>query len=252
MGKLEGKVSLITGAGSGIGRSTAILFAKEGSKVVVADYAVEGGKKTVDLIKKDGGEAIFVEADVSKSADVQKAIANTVDKYGKLDVLYNNAGIAGAMAPIAESTEENFDKVISINLRGVFLGMKYGIAQMLKQGGGVIISTASVAGLIGFPNITAYCASKGGVVQLTKTAALEYATNNIRINCVCPGVIWTPMVDALTGGTEEGKAAFTATEPVGRMGKPEEIAQAVLFLASDDASFVTGIPFPVDGGYTAQ
>jgi len=252
MGKLEGKVSLITGAGSGIGRSSAILFAKEGSKVVVADNSIEGGEKTVDMIKKDGGEALFIEADVSKSADVQKAINTTVDKYGKLDILYNNAGIEGAMAPIADSTEENFDKVISINLRGVFLGMKYGIIQMLKQGGGVIISTASVAGLIGFPNITAYCASKGGVIQLTRTAALEYATQNIRINCICPGVIWTPMLERFTGGSEEAKKQFTAMEPVGRMGTPEEVAQAALFLASDDASFVTGVPFPVDGGYIAQ
>lgn len=252
MGKLEGKVSIITGAGSGIGKSTAILFAKEGSKVVVVDCVVEGGKKTVDLINKDGGEAIFIEADVSKSADVQRAITSTVDKYGKLDILYNNAGVEGILAPIHESTEENFDRVISINLRGVFLGMKYGIIQMLKQGGGVIISTASVAGLIGFPNITAYCASKGGVVQLTKTAALEYATQNIRINCICPGIIWTPMLERFTGGDEETKKQFTAMEPVGRMGKPEEVAQAVLFLASDDASFVTGVPFPVDGGYIAQ
>lgn len=252
MGKLEGKVSIITGAGSGIGKSTAILFAKEGSKVVVVDYGVEGGEKTVDLINKDGGEAIFIEADVSKSADVQRAITSTVDKYGKLDILYNNAGVEGILAPMHESTEENFDRVISINLRGVFLGMKYGIIQMLKQGGGVIINTASVAGLIGFPNITAYCASKGGVVQLTKTAALEYATQNIRINCICPGIIWTPMLERFTGGDEETKKQFTAMEPVGRMGKPEEVAQAVLFLASDDASFVTGVPFPVDGGYIAQ
>ena len=252
MGKLEGKVALITGSGSGIGRSTAILFAKEGAKVAVVDYVVEGGEKTVETIIKGGGKAIFIKADVSNSADVQKAITTTVDKYGKLDILYNNAGIEGAMAPIADSTEENFDRVISINLRGVFLGMKYGITQMLKQGGGVIISTASVAGLVGFPNITAYCASKGGVVQLTKTAALEYAKQNIRINCICPGVIWTPMLERFTGGSEEAKKQFEATEPVGRMGTPEEIAQAALFLASDDASFVTGVPFPVDGGYIAQ
>ena len=156
------------------------------------------------------------------------------------------------MIPIADQTEENFDKVISINLRSVFLGLKYGITQMLKQGGGVIISTASVAGLIGFPNLTPYCASKGGVVQLTKTAALEYATKNIRVNCICPGVIWTPMLERITGGSEETKKQFESFEPVGRMGTPEEIAQAALFLASDDASFITGVPFPVDGGYVAQ
>ena len=204
------------------------------------------------MIKKDGGNAIFVEADVSKSEDVQKAINTTVDKYGKLDILYNNAGIEGDMIPIADQTEENFDKVISINLRSVFLGLKYGITQMLKQGGGVIISTASVAGLIGFPNLTPYCASKGGVVQLTRTAALEYATKNIRVNCICPGVIWTPMLERITGGSEETKKQFESFEPVGRMGTPEEIAQAALFLVSDDASFITGVPFPVDGGYIAQ
>ncbi len=252
MAKLSGKVALITGSGSGIGRATAILFAKEGAKVAVVDYVVEGGEKTVEMIKKGGGEAIFVKADVSKSADVQNAIAATVAKYGKLDVLYNNAGIEGALAPIADSTEENFDKVISINLRGVFLGMKYGIIQMLKQGGGVIISTASVAGLVGAPNMTAYSASKGGIVQLTKTAALEYATQNIRINCICPGAIWTPMLERFTGGNEEARKQMEASEPVGRIGKPEEIAQAALFLASDDASFVTGVPLPVDGGIIAQ
>ena len=252
MERLKGKIGLVTGAGSGIGRATARLFAKEGAKVMVADISEKGGMDTVGMIKNEGGEASFTKVDVSKAADVEMMIKSIVDKWGRLDVLYNNAGIEGALAPTHESTEENWDRVLSINLKGVYLGMKYGIAQMLKQGGGIIVSTASVAGLVGFANIPAYCASKGGVVQLTKTAALEYAKQNIRVNCVCPGVIATPMIDRFTGGSEEARQSFIALEPCGRLGNPEEIAQAVLFLASDEACFITGVAFPVDGGFIAQ
>jgi len=179
-------------------------------------------------------------------------IKKAVDIYGRLDILYNNAGIVGKLSPTHEANEAYFNKIIAINLKGVFLGMKYGIAEMLKTGGGSIINTASAAGLVGFQGLPAYSASKGGVVQLTKTAAIEYATQNIRVNCMCPGVIWTPMVERITGGDEEAKAQFTKMEPVGRMGTPEEIAKAALFLACDDSSFVTGVALPVDGGLTAQ
>lgn len=250
--RLKDKVALITGAGSGIGRATALLFAREGAEVVVVDYNEDTARETVDLIKKDGGEAIFIKADVSKSGEVQNMIKETVKKYGKIDVLYNNAGIEGEQAPTAECSEENFDRVIAVNLKGEFLGMKYGIQQMLKQGGGVIINTSSAAGLVGFPGIPAYCASKGGIIQLTRTAALEYATRNIRINAICPGVIWTPMIERFTGKNEEMVKQFSEIEPVKRLGKPEEVAALALFLASDDASFITGAAVTVDGGYTAE
>jgi len=249
--RLKDKVATITGAGSGIGRATAILFAKEGAKVVVADYVAEGGEETVRMIKDVGGEASFTKTDVSKSEDVKTMLDFTVKIYGRLDVLFNNAGIEGEMAPTADCSEENFDRVIAVNLRGVFLGLKYGIPLMLQQGGGVIINTSSVAGLVGFANLPAYNASKGGVIQLTRTAALEYATQNIRVNAICPGVIWTPMLERVAP-TEEAQKQFAEIEPVKRMGKPEEIAAAALFLASDESSFVTGVAFPVDGGYIAQ
>jgi len=252
MGKLDKRVAIITGAGSGIGRATALLFAKEGAKVVVADNVVSGGEETVSMIREAGGEACFVKTDVSREGDIQLMIKVALDDYGQLDILYNNAGIVGKLGPTHEVDNADWDRVISINLKGVFLGMKFAIPEMLKRGGGVIINTASVAGLVGFSGLSAYSASKGGVIQLTKTAALEYATQNIRVNCICPGVIWSPMVERMTGGSEEVKKQFIEKEPVGRMGKPEEIAQAALFLASDDASFITGIPLPVDGGFIAQ
>jgi NAD(P)-dependent dehydrogenase (short-subunit alcohol dehydrogenase family) len=252
MGKLDGKVALITGGGLGIGREIATLFAKEGAKVMVADYAPESGEETVSMMKKAGGDASFVKADVSKIADVENMVKATVDTYGKLDILINNAGVMQSMVPTHETPDDEWERVININLKGVFLGIKYAVPVMLKGGGGVIVNAASVAGLVGFGNSAAYCASKGGVVQLTKVAALDYATQNIRVNCICPGVIWTPMVKAITGDNEQAIAQFTAMEPVGRMGKPEEVAQAYLFLASDDASFVTGVALPVDGAFVAQ
>lgn len=252
MGKLAAKAAIVTGAASGIGEATALLFADEGASVVVADRDEERGEHVVEAIRDRGAQALFAKTDVSKPDDVQAMIRAAVKTYGRLDVIFNNAGTEGEMnKPTADCTLENWHRVIEINLTGVFLGMKYAIPEMLKNGGGSIINNASVAGLVGFAGIPAYCASKGGVIQLTKCAAMEYATQGIRVNVICPGVIWTPMVERATGGTAEAEAAFKAMEPVGRFGTAEEIARMALFLASDDASFCTGAPFIVDGGFVA-
>jgi NAD(P)-dependent dehydrogenase (short-subunit alcohol dehydrogenase family) len=251
-GRVDGKVALITGAGSGIGRATALAFAKEGAKVVIADIVVAGGEETVRIIKGAGGEAIFVKTDVTRAAEVEALIKKTVETYGRLDCAFNNAGIEGEMAPTADCTEENWDRVVNIDLKGVWLCMKYEIPQMLQQGGGAIVNTASVAGLVGFQGIPAYVASKHGVNGLTKTAALEYAKSGIRVNSVCPGVIHTPMIERFFSTNPQVSEAMSALEPVGRLGKPEEIGEAVLWLCSDAASFVTGLPMAVDGALTAQ
>lgn len=252
MGKLAGKAAIVTGAASGIGEATALLFAGEGASVVVADRDEARGEHVVEAIRDHGAQALFAKTDVSKPDDVQAMIRAAVETYGRLDVIFNNAGIEGEMnKPTADCTLENWHRVIDINLTGVFLGMKYAIPEMLKNGGGSIINNASVAGLVGFAGIPAYCASKGGVIQLTRCAAMEYATQGIRVNVICPGVIWTPMVERATGGTAETEAAFKAMEPVGRFGTAEEIAKMALFLACDDASFCTGAPFIVDGGFVA-
>jgi len=248
MGKLDNKVAIVTGAGSGIGKATALLFAREGARVIVADHS--GAEE--ETAREIGDAALAVRVDVSRSADVRAMIAAAGGRFGRLDILFNNAGIEGAQAPTADCSEENFDRVIAVNLKGVFLGMKYALPAMLASGGGAIINNASVAGLVGFPGIPAYCASKGGVIQLTKTAALEYATQGIRVNAICPGVIWTPMVARLTGDSAEARAQFAQLEPVGRMGQPEEVAALALFLAGDESSFVTGAALPVDGGFVAR
>jgi len=249
---LKGKIALVTGGGSGIGRASSLMFAREGAKVVVADVVVDGGEETIGMIKKAGGEAIFVKVDVSKAAEVEAMVNKAVEAYGRLDCTFNNAGIEGAMASTVEYTEEDWDRVININLKGVWLCMKYEIAQMLKQGGGAIVNTASVLGLVGMAELPAYVASKHGVAGLTKTAALEYAKSGIRVNAVCPGVIDTPMVGRGLALRPELEPQFVAAEPVGRMGKPEEIAEAVVWLCSEAASFVTGHAMVVDGGMVAQ
>jgi NAD(P)-dependent dehydrogenase (short-subunit alcohol dehydrogenase family) len=251
MGKLDGKTAIVTGGASGIGKATVKLFADEGASVVVADWDEAQGNAVADEIAASGGKATFKKVDVSSPSDVEAMIATAVDTYGTLDVLFNNAGVEGEQAPTADCTLENWDRVIGINLKGVFLGMKYGIPAMLKSGGGSVINTASVAGLVGFAASPAYCASKGGIIQLTKTAALEYATQGVRVNVICPGVIDTPMVERATSTSDAVREAIQSMEPVGRFGTADEIARMALFLASDDSGFCTGAPFIVDGGFVA-
>jgi NAD(P)-dependent dehydrogenase (short-subunit alcohol dehydrogenase family) len=248
MGRLAGKVAVITGAGSGMGKEMALLFAREGAQVVCADRS--GAQDTVAA--QIGEAAVAVHADVSLVADIQNMIRTAEDRFGRLDVLVNNAGFGGKMAPLHEQSETLYDDVHAVNMKGVFLGMKYGIEAMLRNGGGAIVNTASAAGLIGWKNHSVYGAAKAGVVQMTRSAALEYAQHNIRVNAICPGMVWTGLVKA---------SAIHATPPpdarppfgvaMGRWGLATELAAAALFLASDDASYITGVALPVDGGYTA-
>jgi NAD(P)-dependent dehydrogenase (short-subunit alcohol dehydrogenase family) len=251
-GLLHGKVALITGAASGIGRATAIAAAREGAKVLVVD-AVPAGEDTVKLIKEAGGEAAFHKCDVTRAAEVEATVAAAVKLFGRLDCAHNNAGIIGKSLHTAEDTEENFDRIIAVDLKGVWLCMKYEILQMLKQGArGAIVNTASAAGLVGSHGQPAYTAAKHGVIGLTKVAALEYARHDIRVNSVCPGVIDTAMVAEMVTGHPRLRDRLIAVEPIRRMGKPEEIGEAVVWLMSDYASFVTGASLPVDGAMTAQ
>lgn len=243
------KVAIVTGGSFGIGRATAIAFAKCGAKVVIADWIED--YSTLKEIQGNGGSALFIKCDVSKNTDVAEMVKKTVETFGRLDFGINNAGIEGETAPVHECTEENWDKTISINLKGVWLCMKHEINQMLKQSKGAIVNTASVAGLIGFPGLAAYVASKHGIIGLTKTAALENAKQGIRINAVCPGVIRTPMVDRVTGKDKTAEKQYEDLEPVGRMGEPEEVAEAIAWLCSDASSFVTGHALAVDGGWIA-
>lgn len=246
-----GKVALVTGAASGIGRASALAFAQQGAKVVVADVNVSGGEETVRMIVDNGGEAIFVATDVSRAVEVEALVRQTIAHFGRLDVAHNNAAIEGALAPTAAYSEEDWDRTINVNLKGTWLCLKYEILHMLQQGSGAIVNTASVVGLVGTIGLPAYCAAKGGVVQLTKAAALEYAKAGIRINAVCPGATHTPMLNRLMvqPGAETG---MLATIPLGRIGNPEEIAAAVVWLCSDAASYVTGHIMVVDGGMIAQ
>jgi NAD(P)-dependent dehydrogenase (short-subunit alcohol dehydrogenase family) len=249
--ELQGKVAIVTGGTSGIGRDTAILFAKAGAKVVVAGRRETEGNATVELIRAGDGDALFVKTDVSKAADVEALVRKTVEKFGRLDVAFNNAGTEGAMIPIAEQSEEQWDRTIATNLKGVWLCLKHEIRQMLKQGGaGAIVNMASVAGLIGSAGLATYCASKHGVIGLTKAAALETARSGIRVNVVCPAVIETAMGERLFGQPEIGKWVL-GLHPIGRYGKPMEIAEAVLWMCSDRASFMTGQSLVLDGGFLA-
>jgi NAD(P)-dependent dehydrogenase (short-subunit alcohol dehydrogenase family) len=248
MGRLAGKVAVVTGAGSGMGRGMARLFVAEGAKVVVVDRSGAQDKVAAEL----GDAAVAVQADVTIAAQVKTMIAVAEDRFGKLDVLCNNAGWGGPMAPVAEFSEEDFDALVAINLKGVWLGMKYGIESMLRNGGGSIVNTASIAGLVGWAGLGAYGAAKGGVVQLTRCAALDYADKNIRVNAVCPGIFWTGM----SGETDEQplpppKAVMPYDIPQGRWGLPAEIAQAALYFASDESSYTTGVILPVDGGFSS-
>lgn len=248
--EFKNKVAIVTGGSFGIGRATALAFAKRGAKVIVVDW--KENAETLDLIKKSGGEALFMKCDVSKDSEVKAMVEKTMATFGRLDYAFNNAGIEGAQGNTQDCTEENFDKTIGVNLKGIWLCMKYEIPEIIKQGKGVIVNCSSVAGLVGFAGLPAYVASKHGVIGLTKTAALECAKQGIRINAVCPGVIQTPMIDRLTRNDKEAIEQFTKLEPVGRFGQAEEIANAVIWMCSDGASFVTGHAMAVDGGFVAQ
>lgn len=248
----KGKVAFVTGASSGIGKSTALAFAREGADVVVADVLTDQGIETAHEIEKIGRKTLFVKCDVSIEAEVKAALNKTIETFGRVDCAFNNAGIEGKVANTSDCTEENWNRVIDVNLKGAWLCMKYEIPQMMKQGGGRIVNCSSIAGLTGFGGIPAYVASKHGIIGLTRAAALEYAKGHIRINVVCPGVIETPMVERFTHGEAQAKKQLIAGEPMGRAGTPEEIAAAVLWLCSDAASFVTGHPMAIDGGWLAQ
>jgi NAD(P)-dependent dehydrogenase (short-subunit alcohol dehydrogenase family) len=249
--ELHGKVAMVTGGTSGIGRDTAVLFAKAGAKVVVTGRREREGKGTVELIRSAGGEGLFIKADVSRAADVDALVQEAVEKFGRLDIAFNNAGVEETFVPIADESEENWDRIIDINLKGTWLCLKHEIRQMLQQGdGGAIVNMASVAGLIGAPGSAAYAASKHGVMGLTKSAALETARSGIRVNAVCPAVVDTPMGERLFGEPEMHKFAI-GLHPIGRFGTPVEIAEAVVWMCSDRASFMTGQYIALDGGFLA-
>lgn len=246
----KGKVAIVTGGAFGIGKATAIEFAKHGANVVIADVVEDN--ETLDAITKAEGNAIFVKCDVSKENEVKAMVKATVGHFGRLDFAFNNAGIEGLASSTTDCSNENWDRTINVNLKGVWLCMKHEIPEMLKTGNSAIVNCASIAGLVGFPNLPAYTASKHGLIGLTKTTAFEFAKAGLRVNAICPGVIKTPMIDRFTGKKKEAEQQFIAGEPIGRMGKPEEVASVVIFLCSDGASFITGHAMAVDGGWIAQ
>jgi NAD(P)-dependent dehydrogenase (short-subunit alcohol dehydrogenase family) len=252
--RLQHKATLITGSGSGIGRAMAVLFAREGARIVAADVAFAGAEETVRLIREAGGEAVAVACDVTVSEQVRDAIETCVARFGSIDVLCNNAGV-GSTQSIVDTPEEVWDRCFEVNVKGVYWGCKHAIPLMAGQGRGVIVNTASVAGLVGIPNRAAYCASKGAVVTLTKALAVDHVSQGIRVNCICPGTVDSPWVGRLLAQTEDAAAARLALEarqPMGRLGTPEEVALAALYLASDESSFVTGTALVIDGGIAAR
>jgi len=248
--RLKDKIAVITGSGSGIGRAIALAFSREGAKTIIADWSKESGEETVEQIKKQGGEAVFVKTDVSKSSDIDKMVKTCLDNFGRVDILVNNAGIYRTY-DLHEMSEEDWDKIIDINLKGVFLGSKKVIPGMIEQGKGKIINTASIAGLVGFAQSGAYCASKGGIIALTKEMALEYAPKKINVNCIAPGVIKTAMTKKMIADPAT-KKSLEGNTPYPRLGEPEDIAQAAVYLASDESDFVNGEVLVVDGGWVAK
>ena len=247
----EGKVVLVTGAASGVGRAAALAFGRAGASVVVADTSIDGGHATAAMIVERGGKALFVPTNVTRETEVQALIDKTVSYYGRLDCAFNNASLEDENLPLADAEEEHFDRIVGVNVKGAWLCMKYEIRQMLKQGGGSIVNTASVAGLVGTPSQPIYAASKHAVIGLTKTAAAEYARDNIRINSICPGVIKTPMMARALEREPEREKDLCDANPSGRLGEPAEIANAAMWLCSEHSSFVTGHQLAVDGGLTA-
>jgi len=249
--ELQGKVGLVTGGTSGIGRATAVLLAKAGARVVIAGRRESEGKETIDLVREAGSDGLFVRADVSKASEVDTLIQKTVERFGRLDLAFNNAGIEGVWVPVTRQSEEDWDRTVDINLKGVWLCLKYEIRQMQKQGaGGAIVNMSSITGLVGSAGAAAYCASKHGVIGLTKAAALENARSGIRINAVCPAAIETPMAQRLFGLPAVHKYVLSC-HPIGRFGRPAEVAEAVVWLCSDRASFMTGHSLVLDGGFLA-
>ena len=249
-GMFSGKVAFVTGAANGIGRAAALAFAREGANVALADLSEEGNRETARLVEKVGGRALAVRCDVSRAEDVRTALERTAETFGRLDFAFNNAGVEQPVTPVADIAEEEWDRILDIDLRGVFLCMKHEIPLMLRQGGGAIVNTSSGAGVKGIAGQAAYCAAKFGIVGLTKAAALDCAKSGIRVNAICPGYVDTPMMQRFTGGTSEGRQKVAQEEPVGRPATPEEIAGAVIWLCSDAAAFVVGHAMVIDGGQT--